>query len=597
MEHKLDVFREILKQTNQLCFSPALKSLYACTSSLSILKKLFPSIEEQDIAFKDLVGHRRDKRGLFDAVGKVFKIFIGTLDEEDAKYYNDAINDLILGERDLSDLMKTQIQVVQSTITNFNNSMTHLHHTEEIFNKHLSFMYNFTSATNRTLLNQDLKQNIGDHITLLLLLFTELNREYSNLIQSILFAKQNTLHPSILTPTKIMTELSKTKMFLPPNTNYPLPLSVLNAYELMDLLTLSVYYTESKLIFVIEVPITENDRYTLYHLLPVPTNTVNSTYVFIKPSYDYLALSLNKLLYTPLTTINCKTISNDTYICHRTKPLYNSYSHKICESELLINYGSIPKSCDVRLSIVDNEIWYKLRERNKWLYVAPRLTHVTIDCRDNGIFDLQIKGTGFLSLKTICKAYTQSVTLISTTEYSTSIQSFMPNFDITFENGNPNEPKIATFDFTPLHTPISNLDELKTASFKLDQLSSMIDQTTHKEKTKDTLKFHENLITCIIVVFNILIVYYIYKCINRFKRTITSSCACCTRFMINSVDNETDIELRDRELYESISQGPSTSPPSIPSHAQTSSVILPIRNQPIIIPSSPRRSARLKDKL
>lgn len=118
----------------------------------------------------------------------------------------------------MSDLMKTQIQIVQSTISNLNNTMTNLHHVEEVFNKHVLLMKSLTLTTHHNLYTETLKPNVQDHATLILVLFIELNKEYYNLIHSIIFAKQNILHPSILTPQLIITELVKTKRHLPQNT-------------------------------------------------------------------------------------------------------------------------------------------------------------------------------------------------------------------------------------------------------------------------------------------------------------------------------------------------------------------------------------------
>lgn len=130
-------------------------------------------------------------------------------------------------------------------------------------------MQDLTKSTNANLQQQNLKQNIEDHITLLLTIFTELNKEYSDLINSILFAKQNVLHPSILTPTRIISKLTRTRRYLPPSTSYPFPLKTTNTHEFFKILSLSVYYTDLKLIFLINIPITDDTKYTLYHLLPL----------------------------------------------------------------------------------------------------------------------------------------------------------------------------------------------------------------------------------------------------------------------------------------------------------------------------------------
>lgn len=344
LEYKLKIFQDVAKQTIHLCNNPEFTSHYACKTSLILLLRLQTTIEEQDRAFKDLIGHFRHRRGLFDAVGKIFKVLIGTLDSDDAEHYNNVINDLMNGERDMTSLLRTQSQVVQSTISNFNSTMINIQHVEETFNKNIQQMQLLATSVNSTLL----EQNIGDHITLLLLTFTELNREYSNLIDSILLAKQNILHPSVLTPEQILTELSKSKRNLPPNTNYPTILNKANIYKILNTLTLSVYYMESKLIYLIHVPLIQNTPFILYKLFPLPKLTVNNTYIFIKPTNDYIAMSVNKLKYSLINTLlDCKTISNDNIICPIHQPLSNTYSQPSCESELLINHVKMPQSCNI----------------------------------------------------------------------------------------------------------------------------------------------------------------------------------------------------------------------------------------------------------
>lgn len=94
---------------------------------------------------------------------------------------------------------------------------------------------------------------------------------------------------------------------------------------------------DSKLIFI-KVPITENGKFNLYHFVPLPTRTSNNTFIFINPTFDHIAISFNKMYYSEVTLPKCKTLVNNTYKCYRERPLYNSYMHKISETELTLSH-------------------------------------------------------------------------------------------------------------------------------------------------------------------------------------------------------------------------------------------------------------------
>lgn len=602
LEDKLEIFKSILKQTSELCHNPSISTSTSCTTSLGILQRFLPSIEEQDTSFKDLVGHMRHKRGIINGIGTAFKVLFGTLDSDDAELYNQAINDISNDEKDFSNLLKTQSHIVQSTISNFNSTLMNLHHTEEVFNSNLLNLKNLTKSINNTLQAQHLKQSIESHITLLLLVFTEINKEYSTLIHSILLAKQNILHPSILTPNQLVKELGKTKKYLARNTGYPLPISRASAYELLKLCSLSVLYIDSKLIFLIYVPITDNNVFTLYHILPLPIPVGNNnTHMFINPSSDYISVSVNKMTFTPVDNLQkCKELSNNTYICPRENPLYNTFGQSNCETELLQNHISLPKSCDVRVSYITSEIWYQLKDVNKWLFVIPELTHMTVDCGQDGIHDITLYGTGFLTLSHICKAYTKSITLFTVNEQSSTVtsrsMSYLPTLDITLKIDNT--PILSPLDFQPINSQINDLNDLKTASIKLDQISKLADDITHKTKLTRKLGTYDIVLTLVCIFVIILLTYYFCKCFNSCRSTVCRPFESCTTLMLRhseaSSTQNVNVELRNRN-YSSLPI--LNDPENQPLNDNVT------KHKPQIIttssPSSPRsrRSARLKEKI
>lgn len=51
------------------------------------------------------------------------------------------------------------------------------------------------------------KQAIGDYVSILFQIYNEINEEFDNVISAILFTKQNTLHPTVITPKALRMEL------------------------------------------------------------------------------------------------------------------------------------------------------------------------------------------------------------------------------------------------------------------------------------------------------------------------------------------------------------------------------------------------------
>lgn len=161
------------------------------------------------------------------------------------------------------------------------------------------------------------------------------------------------------------------------------------------------------------------------------------------------------------------------------------------------------------------------------------------------------------------------------------------------QDKNSDVPRIPNFDFTPIHTPVSTLDDLKTASFKLKQISSIIEQSVHKTKTNNMLRNHESAIIYVSIVSIILIVYLIIKCALKLRRKCRISIDYCTRLLMygnddNGIDNRT---------YDSV-------PQDLPSirYVPPERIVIPQTSTPVTnplppTPTSPRRSTRLRERL
>lgn len=531
-EEKLTYLDNIYSKTKQLCQHKFLNEISFCNNH-KILDQLIPSIYNQEKTLKTLIGNHRQKRALLNIVGSLFKSVFGTLDEADAEFYNDAINKVNQNENHLVDLIKQQVQVVKSTITNFNNTIVSLNNNKITFNENLSKLSKYIEGINKKYFDLELKQTIGNHFSLINLMLSELETEYETIINSILFAKSNILHPFVMTPLQLIEELKKTLPYLNNAVSYTLPLEPNNAFKLSEYVNIKVYANNNRIIYVISNPLTSITKFNMYNLIPLPL-TRNNNLVFILPSFNYLALSEDKNIYTILKNRDaCKSTSKNKLICKTTQPFFNTHIRPICETKLLLSIDYIPSDCDARLVKSAGEIWHKLESSNSWLYVLPKITDVTLSCISHPTINLMLNKTGLLTVDKNCKVFTSSTTLISdNTNLEGTYKAIVPSFEIKIENccedDDKNKLNETLLHLSPLQAINLDKDSLNIASHKLnhiDELADELSKTTMSWKSVVTNSYFTYFFLTILKLFLIYLVYRIYKkCLKPRCSNSDSSC-------------------------------------------------------------------------
>lgn len=222
----------------------------------------------------------------------------------------------------------------------------------------------------------------------------ELETDYTTITNSILFAKSNILHPFVMTPYQLISELRKTLPYIHNTISYyvMLPLEAENAYKLVEHVNLKVYFNNNKIIYIISNPLVNNVKYNLYKLIPLPIIRLHNNLLFILPSINYLAFSEDKHIYTVLKTRDMyKSTSIKNLICSTNQPFYNVHLRPIC---------------DTTVFSTQIEIWHKLESSNSWLYVLLKSTQVTISCISHPTSNVILSKTGLLTINKNCKIYT-----------------------------------------------------------------------------------------------------------------------------------------------------------------------------------------------
>lgn len=189
--------------------------------------------------------------------------------------------------------------------------------------------------------------------------------ETSTMIDIIQTAKVGQIHPSLISTQVLFDQFKDIKVSLSKGSDIPVELEIENSHELLRLLDLVVYYSNDNIVFVIGIPLVYLNDLTMYHLVPKPI-CINSQCMYIKPNYDYLAVSKSKELYSTYNTFDpkfCK-LSTTFLLCPGIHPLHPRSLRPICEVFLLQEPEKVPDSCEILQVQMTTTIFHKLRYEN-----------------------------------------------------------------------------------------------------------------------------------------------------------------------------------------------------------------------------------------
>lgn len=470
------------------------------------------------------VKQNRVRRGWFNGVGSLFKNIFGVLDENDAINYNNAINNIQNEENRLTTLMKDNIHIVSSTINTFNSSMRKLNENEEILNANLrhvnDILANLSNLTDKLELRSRLSMLCNSlESTLLTLSF-----KIDDTVNAILFSKQNILHPAVISPIRIFNEININHKFVSRTREFPLSITKDNIHILIDISDIITYYYDEKIMFVLQIPLVYPLEYNLYHTIPLPTPldiTHPSLFALITPTQRYMAITNDKLLYVLMDDLySCKTISKNYLVC-KGPNTYSTSTNSCCETRLLTEAVKVlPSECSFKTLYGVIDMW-QIISNNRWIYVQSEPSKVSIECNNKDYKDLIISGTGILSLPNYCTAYFKLLRFIPNgSNISISIEPPNIHFNLVEDDCCIRNKYNKSLPFlTPIKLSNIDLDSLKYASHKLDNLNNELNDLENQPSFLQTQHF-----SILISVTSSLIILYIFYRIIRYFCKKTECC-------------------------------------------------------------------------
>lgn len=477
---------------------------------ITLLNQISSSLKEkfEEISFNT----RRFKRGLLDGVGSIFKSITGNLDADDGQFFTDSINKLNNDQHQMENLLKNQISVTTQVIKTFNDTIQKLHINEETLNEDMKkIQISLTKINDRVVLVQA-ELRFVEICEKLTGSYLYLQSNLDDILNSITFARLKIIHSSIITPENLITALQKISQNLVKN-NLPLPVKYSKIPLYLEIIELEAFQSKSDLVFVLRIPLVEQQLYTLYHLYPIPIlDNRTGLHHVLSFSQKYIARNDDSLMYIPVKDLStCKQLGNRKKLCSDLYA-YPIDSGAACEAQLLKNFRKIPENCESSLVYGQGYNVQKLQD-NVWLIIVSEPIRVTINCNMMDTRITTVNKNAILKLQPDCYAFVGITKVQAESRNTINITDNSHPVLIPYDCCSDIPEKLQLPDLQPLQFDHLNVENLDIANHKLEQYSRDLDKLINEPFVTK----HISLTTYLTIgtVIGLIIIYVTWKCRNR----------------------------------------------------------------------------------
>lgn len=327
-------------------------------------------IKFTQLSIKDKISHvdlhlanARNKRGLVNGLGTIFKTISGNLDHEDGKRYNNILKHLETNQDQFEKQLQMQYTVNKQVIREFNATVNDIKHNENLLKNKI---FELGELVKNRSVSTDLI-TAKDLINQFIIIYNSILNVLQDIENSITFCKLRTLHPSIVKPETLFQELGKISKFY--KGQFPFELKYENILDFETVLKINCKIENEKIIYFLSIPINFDKQFELYYLLPIPSMH-EKEFVTVVPVIKYLLKSENDII--PLRDICPKSKS---FQC--LSQLQSSTQIK-CE-EQIVTKGNTDHCKYTKLNIEENHIEL-IPEINQYLAVFPKEEKLEIKC-------------------------------------------------------------------------------------------------------------------------------------------------------------------------------------------------------------------------
>ncbi|KDR16722.1 hypothetical protein L798_09562 [Zootermopsis nevadensis] len=171
-DSETDLLGQYINYVNKLCHATEIQNSTDCHHFYTIAKDRFRQVRGSEKVLKELIGSNnkptRVHRGALNFIGDISKILFGTLDADDADYYNEQIKHFEESTEDMTSLMKQQLSIIKASLGTFNDTISDMEYNNKIVKEGLtslkSYMEKVISETESHLNILNVKVTTEGHI-------------------------------------------------------------------------------------------------------------------------------------------------------------------------------------------------------------------------------------------------------------------------------------------------------------------------------------------------------------------------------------------------------------------------------------------------
>ena len=249
IDNETMILKQYVNHVDVLCQNTVIRNWTGCAHFGNDARERLNQLTKTENLLKEITGQetggKRKKRGVFNFIGELSKILFGTMDDDDAKYYNDQIKLFEQNSEDITTLLKQQLSVIRSSLGAVNSTLMDVEYNENLMKEGISkitkYMNSLQSETNEKMSLFSAKIEVEGHILRVNNAMLTLQRNLDLLIDSVIHAQKGVLQPQIISQVTLMETLIKSVSAFPKDTTLPVPISKDSAHLLFRLYDLQVY--------------------------------------------------------------------------------------------------------------------------------------------------------------------------------------------------------------------------------------------------------------------------------------------------------------------------------------------------------------------